>query len=321
MDKQSITHNNQTDNYKVKTINLLDDIEEIFLAFASRLGPYLAPVGPAYFVGRSVFNHLQANLIVAIIMAIALEFLGVTTTKTTLRCWLWNNQTKRKTDPLAPYGPMLGLTLTSYLIGIGLAVGLEVAPTLAIYAPGLFFILAGIGYFTLATTLNLTAWEKDGIAESAAKKAIQILKQQIKTLTTQLTKRQKQLTSLNGQLTQRQSQIDHTKKELTNLDGQLTQRQSQLTTLNSKIDHTQKELTTLNGQLTQRQKQPATNHQPTTSQPPKEKIATRQQKVLALIQKNLTNSQIANQLGVSLSTVKSDKLSLKQNGNSNGTSH
>lgn len=292
MNNDSITQN--TNSYKKTIINLLDDLEEIFLAFASRLGPYLAPVGPAYFVGRAVFNHLQANLLVAVIMAIALEFLGVTTTKTTLRCWLWNNQTKRKTDPTAPFNPMLILTIISYLIGIGLAVGLEVAPTLAIYAPGLFFILAGIGYFTLATTINLTTWEREGLAETAAKKAINTLNDRIKTLTNQLKK-------LTTQLTARQQQLN-------DVTTQITEYQTKLTTLKTEIEHAQTKQTSLTNQKTIPKKPTTTTTKPPT--PKAEKINRRRQKVLALLEKGMTNAQIATELEVGLSTVKSDKKAL-----------
>jgi hypothetical protein len=61
----------------------------------------------------------------------------------------WNNS-KRKTDPLAPVGVGVMLGLVYLITTIGLTVILEVRPNLSTYAPALFPVLAVVGAINLA---------------------------------------------------------------------------------------------------------------------------------------------------------------------------
>jgi hypothetical protein len=115
----------------------------------ARLTPWFAPFPSAFFVARSSMKHLQIPLVVAIVIAAIIEFLGLTSVHTWL--WLsdWNNR-KRKSDPAAPAGYALALGLVYLVTTIGLTILLEVFPALSTYAPALFPALALVGAFNLA---------------------------------------------------------------------------------------------------------------------------------------------------------------------------
>jgi putative flippase GtrA len=132
-----------------RAISFLDDLERVALALVARLGPWAAPVAPAYFVARAAERHLKAWRPVAIAMAIAIEAVGIASAHATLRAWAWNRE-KRKSDPSAP--AWLGLALVGVYLGVGvlLAVLVEVLPWLVVWAPAAFFLLAGVAYVVLA---------------------------------------------------------------------------------------------------------------------------------------------------------------------------
>ncbi len=132
-----------------RTIEFLDGLERVALALVARLGPWAAPVAPAYFVARAAERHLKAWRPVAIAMAVAIEAVGIASAHATLRAWAWNRE-KRKSDPSAP--AWLGLALVGVYLAVGilLAVLVEVLPWLVVWAPAAFFLLAGVAYVVLA---------------------------------------------------------------------------------------------------------------------------------------------------------------------------
>lgn len=139
-------------------IKALDSFENIALELAARAAPWLAPILPAYVVGRSLYEHLDVWPAIAITGAIGFEIVGIASAKNALRCWTWNGG-KRKSDPAAPLGLAVALALVYFVVGISLSVALEVWPDLAAYAPASFFVLAGASYLVLAISHNLTKWE------------------------------------------------------------------------------------------------------------------------------------------------------------------
>lgn len=115
----------------------------------ARLTPWFAPFPSAYFVARSSIVHLELPLVVAIIIAVIVEFLGLTSVHTWL--WLsdWNNR-KRKVDPSAPSGYAMVLCLVYLVTSIMLTIMLEIFSSLSTYAPALFPALALVGALNLA---------------------------------------------------------------------------------------------------------------------------------------------------------------------------
>jgi len=131
----------------------INNLEKNLILFAARLGPWLAPVPPAYFIARASYRHLEAPLSIAIIMAIAVELVGIATTHNALTAWTYN-QAKRKSDPEAPLKLAAAMATVYLVIGILLSTLLEVWPSLATIAPALFFVLAGVGYASIALSAD-----------------------------------------------------------------------------------------------------------------------------------------------------------------------
>ncbi|MBU1748466.1 MAG: hypothetical protein KKA73_12315 [Chloroflexi bacterium] len=124
-------------------------LEKNTVKLVAKLSPWLAPVPSAFFVARASLAHLDLPLPVAVVVAIIVETLGLTTVHTAL--WLsdWNHH-KRKSDPDAPTALAVALGLVYVVTTVGLTVVLEVAPGLSLLAPALFPALAVVGAVNLA---------------------------------------------------------------------------------------------------------------------------------------------------------------------------
>ena len=128
---------------------LLSSIEDILVMVSTRIGPWLAPIGPAYFVGRAALQHLHAHIIIAVCMALAVEMIGMATTHTALKAWAWNKN-KRKIDPKAPLWFCILLAGIYFIGAIALTVVVEVFPISVVYAPAIFIILTMVGMLAIA---------------------------------------------------------------------------------------------------------------------------------------------------------------------------
>jgi heme exporter protein D len=113
------------------------------------LAPWLAPIPTAYLVGRATLGKLGWPLAVAICAALIVESLGLTATNTALTLYQYNRQ-RRKTDPAAPFGLAAGLVGAYVAVAVGLTVALDVAPSLAHYAPAIWPALSLTGVTLLA---------------------------------------------------------------------------------------------------------------------------------------------------------------------------
>jgi hypothetical protein len=126
-------------------LSVLDSSERVALAGVARLGPWLAPLPPAYFVARATDRRLGTGQAWAWIIGAVVEAAGIAAASATLTAYTWNRE-KRVSDPKAPTG--LGLVLCGVYLAVGviISVVLELDGGLAVYVPGLFFALAGQVY-------------------------------------------------------------------------------------------------------------------------------------------------------------------------------
>lgn len=250
-----------------------DSFEEIALALAARIAPWLAPILPAYVVGRALYAHLDVWPIIAIAGAIGFEIVGIASAKNALRCWTWNKARTRKGDPAAPFGLSVVLALLYFAVGIGLSVALEMWPELAKIAPASFFVLAGQSYFVLAISANLTTWENDRRAEKGLRGVRSELTAEVEGLTSRVNELTSELTTLTSQVAAEEARLNElaTREE----QGQLTGQNGSIQLV--KPDH-----------------------------PEQGRIDLRRSEVLTLKRRGLTNQDIADQLEVSLSTIKND---------------
>lgn len=143
--------------------------EKSLVRLIARIVPWLAPLPSAYFVGRSSMAHLNVPIAVAAIMALIIEFLGLSSMHAAMAAYDWN-KTKRKSDPGAPV--LLGYALSAvyFVATLSLVIALEVWPGAETFAPALFPILAVVGYLTLSMIDNQTRREQE-VAEAKAEAA------------------------------------------------------------------------------------------------------------------------------------------------------
>jgi predicted DNA-binding protein (UPF0251 family) len=124
-------------------------IEDFAIDSVAALGPWLTPIPSATLVARAVVIHLGWSDLLGVVTAIIIESLGLTTVSTTLQLRQFNNS-KRKSDPEAPFGLAASLVSIYFFSTIGLTIMLDIYPALSRYAPGIFPILALTGAFILA---------------------------------------------------------------------------------------------------------------------------------------------------------------------------
>ncbi len=148
----------------------MNNLEKNTVRIVAKLSPWLAPFPSAFFVARSSMIHLTVPLPVAVIMAAIVESLGVTTVHSALWFWDWN-QTKRKTDPTAPVALALAALAVYFVTTLFLVVFLEVWPSLSVYAPALFPVVAMVGAANIASIAHQERREAAVRMERAEAKA------------------------------------------------------------------------------------------------------------------------------------------------------
>jgi hypothetical protein len=128
--------------------NWTGQIEALATDAVAKVAPWAAPIPTAYLVGRATVEHLHWPMWVGFITAVIVESLGLATTATALELREYN-QSKRKSDPVAPF-PLAAVLVGVYLlIATGLTVALDIAPTLAVYSPAIFPLLSLCGVTVL----------------------------------------------------------------------------------------------------------------------------------------------------------------------------
>jgi len=127
-------------------------VETVITDLAARIGPLTAPLPTAYAVATATGEHLGWPVWVSAAAAVSIEVMGIATVNTALELREYN-AAKRKSDPSAPFALAVGLTGGYLGIAVGLAVVMDVAPALVVYAPAIFPLLSLAG----ATVLSLRA--------------------------------------------------------------------------------------------------------------------------------------------------------------------
>ena len=159
--------------------NITRDVESAATDALAALGPWLAPVPSAALVARASVEHLQWSSTLGAVSGAIIEVLGLTATSTALTLWDYN-ESKRKSDPSAPFGLAAVLVGCYYLSTIGLTVLLDITPTLARFAPAIYPTLAYVGTVNLA----LRSQHKRRLAAIESVKAERKAKRQVKRQTT-----------------------------------------------------------------------------------------------------------------------------------------
>lgn len=118
-------------------------LEDKFFGVIKYVG-ILAPVPTAYLIGKSVYNHLAWNIVIAWIAAIIIEAIGFGAVHIFTLFREYNN-TKRKTDPEAPVQYAVWLIIAYLSSALLLTLVLDVFPKVSIYAPAIFPFMSIVG--------------------------------------------------------------------------------------------------------------------------------------------------------------------------------
>ena len=124
-------------------------IEQNLTDFVARVAPWLSPLPTAYLTATATVRHLAWPWSVGIVAGAIIECLGLAATSTalTLRAY---NQTKRKSDPSAPFALALSLVGVYFASVTALTVVLDTLPGLAAFAPLVFPVMSLAGVSVLA---------------------------------------------------------------------------------------------------------------------------------------------------------------------------
>jgi len=122
--------------------DFIDRLETLPLILATRFGPWLTPLVPAFFVHKAMVSRLEVPVLWAWIAAIALEIVGIAAMYSLLRAHQWNRE-KRKKDPAAPITWNIVTTSTYYLTALSLVLLIEFFPNVTKIIPAAFVILGG----------------------------------------------------------------------------------------------------------------------------------------------------------------------------------
>lgn len=139
------------------------------IEFIAGKAPWLAPLPSAWFVGSASFELLRVPWWVAVSIALVVESLGLTLSHTLLTFYSWNQKRMRKEFKAPTW--LAGLFVGVYFVTtVGLTVVLKIVPTLALYAPAIFPVLALTGTVQLVMLVQHERRMSDYQADKAEKK-------------------------------------------------------------------------------------------------------------------------------------------------------
>ena len=128
---------------------LAEGFENFLVDEVSSVAPWLAPIPSAYLVARATIVYLAWGQLLAVVAALIIESLGLSTASTALALRNYNNS-RRKADEPAPFGLAACLFVCYLVITVGFTGIFELDPALAKLAPPLFPLLALMGSVNLA---------------------------------------------------------------------------------------------------------------------------------------------------------------------------
>jgi len=282
--------------------NAVRMIVNIFTFAITEMAPMVAPLPPAFSIYRAMDERLHVPFYVSVIAAVAIEIIGMFSSKVSIRCYQWN-ATRNKTDAAAPQALSILMTAAYFLVVLLLALTVELLPSLtALIIPG-FVIIAISVYINLAIHTNLEKLEIDKAANLE-------LREERNGLSAQIRQAKKELSTLTGQYGEVIEQVKMAKRELSTLGRELASQEQQKTDLILELERLEKQAKMAqNAQIDYPNTVPDLAKANETKQ---DKIIKRRERLANLIAQDntLTIGQLAKQLGVSAGTVKNDKKAL-----------
>lgn len=140
--------------------SLVRMVVNIFTFAITEIAPMVAPLPPAFSIYRAMTERLHVPVYVAIIAAIAIEIIGMFSSKVSIRCYQWNAG-RNKTETAVPQALSIAMTSAFFAVVFLLALTVDLFPSLtALVIPG-FVLIAISVYVNLAIHTNLEKLETD----------------------------------------------------------------------------------------------------------------------------------------------------------------
>jgi DNA-binding CsgD family transcriptional regulator len=172
-------------------------IVNIFTFAITEIAPMVAPLPPAFSIYRAMTERLHVPIYVAIVAAIAIEIIGMFSSKVSIRCYQWNTR-RNKTDQSVPQAISITMTSIFFTVVFLLALTVDLFPALtALVIPG-FVLIAISVYVNLAIHTNLEKLETDKTASLELKDERNGLVAQIRQTKKDLTKLQNETQNLTA---------------------------------------------------------------------------------------------------------------------------
>lgn len=271
-------------------------IVNIFTFAITEMAPMIAPLPPAFSVYTAMTERLRVPIYIAVIAAIAIEIIGMFSSKVSIRCYQWN-KARNKTDQTVPQNLSILMTSSYFIVVLLLALTVELLPGLvALVIPG-FVLIAISVYVNLAIHSNLEKLEVE-------KAATVELRDEKNGLSAQIREAKKELAKLANEVKNGQAKLSTLTAELTTGQMAKIDLEANLAALRDQVANGQNEgqngpYSPANGQ----------NGLDKANEGRQAKIAQRREKLADMLAKNdqLTNQELAAELGVSLGTIKGDK--------------
>lgn len=288
-------------------------VVNIFAFAITEITPLVAPLPPAFSIYTAMYERLHVPAYVAIIAAAAIEITGMFSSKVSIRCYQWN-KARNKTDQSVPQAMSVAMTSIFFVVVLLLALTVEIAPALtALVIPG-FVLIAISVYVNLAIHTNLEKLETDR-ANTVE------LREEKNGLTAQIREAKKELEKLAGQADRVGQQAKIGRSKLTALTAELAAKEQAKIDLEGQIAAL-KELASagqnggqngVNGRpISQEINQFGPQNLANANRSKQDQIEARRSKLAGLLAENdqLANKELADILGVGVSTIKGDKKAL-----------
>lgn len=279
--------------------NLVRTLVNILTFAVTEMAPIVAPLPPAFSIYTAMSQRLHVPFQVAIAAAFAIEVIGMFSAKVSIRCYQWNSQ-RTKTEPTIPRDLSITMTGVFFTVVLLLALTVELFPALvALVIPG-FVLIAISVYINLAIHTNLEKLELDKAntlhlreEKNGLTAQIRTAKKEAETLAERLKTARTKLTALGRELAGQQQLKRSLENDLIQLNTQVKLGQNQPNSPANFVHSAPNDLNKAN-------------------EAKQDQINRRRQELAALLDKNsqLTNRELAGQLGVSLGTIKNDKKAL-----------
>lgn len=312
---------------RIGYIRFLETLEDMALSTVARIVPWLIPIAPAWAIKTSVEQYLHVDPIIALLMALAFEGMGIYVTHVAFTSWTWN-KTKNQSDPNAPFALMAMLVGVYILVGGLLVLVIKLYPPATVIAPAAFLPLGLVVYTAWANHMQLSGWIAKKSDQELLREQRTGIKGEIKTLIEQRKKLEEAVAKLANLRDEAAAKYDQYVADLTakyeaassQFESQIAQLRGQRDGLASEVARLQQDLATSQTKMRVASQAERPKILPLRSQndaspvSKSDEIAQRRERIYSHLADGRSRTEIAEAEGISLDTVRRDIDQLRSQG-------